>query len=111
MSFITGQLFQARENSTNPVSVFSPGASEQVEITRIVFANTTADDVLIRLFNDDDGTTYDETTALIWDLKIPVGAFFPYCAGVDMSDATGNLAYRSSVANAVTITGYGSVTT
>ena len=111
MPFVTGQLFQVRENSTNAVSVFSPAASSQVELTRIVFANTTENDVLIRLFNDDNGATYDESTSLIWDLKIPAGAFFPYCAGVDMSNSSGNLAYRSSVANAVTITGYGSVTT
>jgi hypothetical protein len=111
MAFTTKQLFQARENSTNAVSVFSPAANQEVEITRIVFANTTTSEVFIRLFNDDNGTTYDESTALIWDLRIPAGAFFPYCAGVDMSDSTGNLAYRSSVANAVTITGYGSVTT
>jgi hypothetical protein len=92
------------------VSVFSPGADEEVEITRIIFCNTTASAVTIRLFHDDGGATYDESTALLWDWSIPAGESWPWNSKVDMSDSSGNLAYRSSIANGVTITGYGSVT-
>lgn len=111
MPFTTGQLFQHRENSTNPVSVFSPGSGEEVEITRVIICNTSASAVTVRAFHDDDGTTYDESTALLWDWSIPAGESWPWNARIDMDNSSGNLAFRSSVANALTYTGYGSVTT
>jgi len=107
------QLGQARENSTNAVSVYSPGAGETAIIPSkgVCVINQSGAAATLRLFLDDDGTTYDETTALIWDMSCPPGLPVHYDGVITMNDATGNLAYRSSVANALTITVFGAVKT
>jgi hypothetical protein len=98
------QLGQARENSTNAVSVYSPGASEEAIIKSIIVANTSGADATVRIFVDDDGTTYDESTAIAWDVTIPADSVWDFETTICMNDATGNLAYRSSVSNALTVT-------
>jgi len=105
------QLGQARENSTNAVTVYSPGASEEVIVKQIIVVNTSAAAATVRIFHDDNGTTYDETTAIAWNVPIPAGSVWDRGITICLDDATGNLAYRSSVANALTITVYGVVIT
>ncbi len=106
------QLAQTRENSTNAVSIYSPSAiysdksSDEVEV-EVWLCNVSGAQVTARLFHDDDGTTYDESTALMWDASIPVGKTLKLC-GILMGRKTGqNLAYQPSVANAITATVYG----
>ncbi len=111
MSFETKQLFQHRENSTNAVNIFSCGVNEEVEVSKIIFVNTSAAKVKICLFHDDDGTIYDESTAIMWNLEIEPGFPFPWTPRIDMNNYSGSLGFSVSVANAITITGYGSVTT
>ncbi len=104
------QLGQHRINSTTATSLYSPGASTTAIIKSIVVCNQGAA-AAFRIFLDDDGTTYDQTTALYYDA--PIGAtttvqidtFWP------MNDATGNLATRTSVANALTFTVFGAEVT
>ncbi len=98
------QVGQTRENSTNAVSVYSPAASTQTIIRSIVVVNTTASAVTVRIFLDDNGTTYDETTAIAWNVNIPGNSAWDREVTFCMNDSAGNLAYRSSVANALTIT-------
>ncbi len=104
MSFQEKQLGQARENSTNAVSVYSPGANVTAIIKTIILCNTSGADATYRLFLDDDSTTYDESTALAWDVLLPADTMCELDTFLPMNDSGGNLAYRSSVANAITIT-------
>ncbi len=101
------QLGQARENSTNAVSVYSPAASTTAIIKTMIVCNTTPNDRSFRIFLDDDGSTYDQSTALFYN--IPIGAY--QTVQIDgwypMNDAGGNLAYRSDNALAITITIFG----
>lgn len=98
------QLGQARENSTDAVSVYSPATNVTGIIKTITISNTSGVDATFRLFQDDDGTTYDENTALFWDIPLlantvaQINGFYP------MNNSAGNFAYSSSVANALTIT-------
>lgn len=105
------QLGQARENSTNAVSVYSPGAGETaiIPVGGVVIANNTASPVAVRLFCDDNGTTYDQSTALMYDVTVPANYSIVYPGIINMHDATGNLAYRSATANALTITVFGAL--
>ena len=96
------QLAQARENSTNAVSVYSPSTGETVQVF-IKITNTTASMAAVRVFHDNNGTTYDETTTLAWDIEIGPGQFLEIDK-VFMDDSTGNIAYRSDTANALTAT-------
>ena len=104
-------LAQARENSTNAVSVYSPSADEIAIIKTIVLCNTSAATATFRLFLDNDGTTYDQGTALAYDVTLNVGQSQFFHTFLAMNNAAGNFAYRSSVANAITITLSGAVIT
>lgn len=106
MAFQEKQLAQVRENSTNAVSVYSPSSGTTV-IVKVVICNTSGAAATARLFHDGDGTTYDESTALAWD--VPIDPTLPLILDgpFNMNNTSGNFAYRSSVANALTITLYG----
>ncbi len=97
-------LGQARENSTNAVSVYSPGASTQALVRNITICNQTGTARTFRLFLDNDGTTYTEATALYYDAPITANETLSIDTFLTMDNASGNLAYRSSFANALTIT-------
>jgi hypothetical protein len=104
---IYSQLGQYRENSTNPVSIYSPDAGQTAQLF-LKIANVSGSPALVRLFHDENGTTYDQSTALIYDLKIMPGEILEV-DHIFINDSTGNVAYRSSVANALTATVYGVV--
>lgn len=107
MALTYSLLGQKRENSTNAVFVYSPAASTETIIRSVIIANTTASTVKVRMFLDDNGSTYDETTSLAWDVEIPGNSVWDREVTLCMNDATGNFAYRSSVANALTISVFG----
>lgn len=98
------QIGQARENSTNAVSVYSPAASTQTIVRSIIVTNTSGADAKVRIFVDSNGTTYDESTAVAWDVIVRGDTSWDREVTFCMNDSSGNLAYRSSVANALTIT-------
>ncbi len=98
------QLAQTRENSTNAVSVYSPGANITAIIRSIIVANTSGSTAKVRIFIDGNGTTYDESTAIAWDIVIPADNIYVDDGFHAMNDSNGNLAYRSDTANALTIT-------
>ena len=106
MALTYKQLGQARAADLNAVSVYSPGASTEAILPpgSIIVANTSGAVAAVRLFLDDDGTTYDETTAIAWDVEILADSIWAFPGRITMNDATGNLAYRTSVASALTIT-------
>lgn len=100
-------LGQSRPGDTNAVSVVSPDANEILNITNIFIANTTANTPTFRLFHDEDGTTYDQTTALYYDKATSANDTFHIETNIWMRDAGGNLAVRSSAASELTFTFYG----
>ena len=106
------QLAQARPANTTAVSAYTPPSAEIVtEIRKIIICNTTASAATFRLFHDDNGTTYDETTALYFDDSVPanktVTIQYPVGCGLWMDDDTGNLAVRTGTGSALTFTIYG----
>jgi len=107
MSIQEKRFAQARENSTDAVGVYSPGSGVTAVIKSIVLCNQTANDETVRLFLDDDGTTYDQDTALFYDIPIEANTTIEIDSYWPMNDSTGNFAYRSSTANAITITVFG----
>jgi hypothetical protein len=109
-------LAQIRPVGTTAVTLLTVptgGRGVRYAISRIQVANTSAGAATWRLFHDDDGTTYDETTALFWDSSVSVGqvasnqAVSPFSAIFMKPGAT--LGFRSSVGNALTVSVYGTV--
>jgi hypothetical protein len=107
MALTEKMLGQVAPVGTSPVSVYSPPASTRGIVKTIVVCNTSGSAAKFRLFLDDDGTTYDETTALYWDVEVSPGIPFQIDTMLAMNNVAGNLAFRSDTANALTCTVFG----
>jgi hypothetical protein len=101
------QLGQLMPTNTTAASLYSPGASTQTLIKSIVVCNTSGDPVAYRVFHDDNGTTYDTTTALYYDVALAGNTTIVLEFNLAMNDSTGNLAVRTDRANNITFTCYG----
>ncbi|MCP4900122.1 MAG: hypothetical protein GY906_24390 [bacterium] len=103
------QLGQARPANTTAVSIYNPGPNVITELTAIFICDTAGGTPKYRIFLDDDGTTYDETTALYYDVQIQENTetVLIDLTGVWMADSDGNLAVRTDAANEITFTLFG----
>ena len=63
------QLAQVQLSGTSAISLYTPSVGKKAILTHIWIAVYDNDNI-ISLFHDDDGTTYDDTTALIREVKI-----------------------------------------
>lgn len=103
-------LGQSRPANTTAVSIYSPAANVIGFIQRIHICNTTGSAATCRIFLDNDGTTYDQTTALEYDKSIGANNSLEFDygeQGMPMSDDSGNLAIRTDTNNALTFTVWG----
>ena len=105
------QLGQSRPSGTTATSLYSPGAGEEVIIKSIIVTNTSGSSATYRLFVDSNGTTYDETTAIAWDITLGGGETDIFEGTICMNDSSGNLAVRTDTADALTFTANGLVIT
>lgn len=103
------QLGQLRPANTSAASAFTPAVSAPYVVSLINIANVSAAPVDVSVFHDIDGTTYDQTTALLYTHTLAVGAMIQIESGIADYRAAGNLGVQSSVANAATFTIYGTV--
>jgi len=102
------QLGQLRPANTTAASIYSPTSGITGIISSICIVNTGSSAALARVFHDNDGTTYDETTALLWEERIlPGRAFYRDCHW-PANNSSGNFAVRTDKANDLTFTFYGS---
>ena len=101
------QLGQLRPANTTAASLYSPASATQSMIKSIVVCNTTSSAVKYRIFHDDDGTTYDQTTALFYDISLPANSSDVIELNILMDDSAGNIAVRTDTNNAITFTCYG----
>ena len=106
------QLAQSRPSGTSAVSIYSPGAFYIAQINYIVIANTTGSTAYFSLFHDEDGTTYNETTTVAWQIDIATQASnvatIATTAGLWMNGANGgNFAVLTETGSALTFTLYG----
>lgn len=104
-------LGQLRPANTTAASLYSPGSNITAEITTIVVCNQGGNNASFRVFHDDDGTTYDETTALFWDVDILANETVMVQGPLYINNSSGNLGVRTSAGNELTFTAYGFETT
>ena len=98
------QLGQLRPADTNAASLYSPAANITGIAKNLVICNTTATPDTFRVFLDDDGTTYDQSTALFYDAPIAANTTVLVDMYSPMNNAAGNFAVRSGTASALTFT-------
>ena len=107
MSIQEKQLGQLRPANATAASIYSPGASTTWIAKSIWICNTSGSSCTYRIFHDEDGTTYDETTALAWDAPLAANETVVITGLLSGYTNAGNVGVRSSVANAITFTLYG----
>ena len=101
------QLSQARPGDTNAVSLYSPADNVTTIIKSIYVTNTTGNTPTFRIFVDDDGTTYDQTTALYYDKATAANDTLKIETFICMNNSSGNIAVRSSANSELTFTAFG----
>jgi len=60
-------IIQNRPSNESTNTIFK--ATTKTIITQVVVSTCNNTDVKFWIYHDDDGTTYDETTALLWKIK------------------------------------------
>lgn len=105
------QLGQLRPANTTAASLYSPPSGKTGIIKTIFVCNTTPTAAKFRLFCDDNGSTYDQSTALAYDADILGNSFVEIDTYIAMNDSTGNLGVRTDTASALTFTAFGAEVT
>ena len=103
-SKILGQL---RPANTTATSLFSPTRGHEYRIDVIMVCETAGNTPSYRLFFDDDGTTYDETTAVAYDVALSANQSLRIEGPFYMNNEDGNLGVRSSAGSEITFTAFG----
>jgi len=101
------QLGQLRPANTTAASLYSPGTGITTIIKAITICNTSGGAVTFRIFLDNDGTTYDQTTALFYDIALAADTTIQIDSYYAMNNSSGNLAVRTSSNDAITFTCFG----
>ena len=101
------QLGQLRPANGLPASIYSPNSGTDAIIKVIVVCNVSNSEAEYSIYQDDDGTTYDEDTALFY--KQPIKPRHTLLlefvgSGIAMDNPAGNLAVQSNVPNGLTFT-------
>lgn len=104
------QLAQLRPSSTSAEVLFSPSENRPYMIHNVVITNTTGSTVSASLYHDEDGTTYDATTAILESVPLIANQTLHYEGKISSYKSSGNLAVKTSTANALTFTAYGEIT-
>lgn len=100
------QLGQARPSSgATPEALVTPSSVTAIAKS-IMISNVSGSSATYRIYHDDDGTTYDQSTALFYDVAIEGGATHILSVYLPIVDG-GNLAVESNTGNALTFTAYG----
>lgn len=100
------QLGQLRPADANAASLYTPDVSGTVR--ELIVCNTSGADAKARIFHDEDGSTYDEDTALYWDVTVYADRPPLHLTGLEWGvQHGGNVAVRSDTADALNFTAYG----
>lgn len=106
--FLEQQLGQLRPANTTAASLYSPGVGVTSGVIKLVMiTNVTNVTVAYSLFADDNGTTYDQTTALAWKIPLEGNSSDQFEGFYPMANTAGNFAVQTDSANGINFTAYG----
>lgn len=103
------QLGQLRPADTTAASLFSPSTAQPYEAATLFIANTTGTAAAASVFHDINGTTYDETTALLFGKSVAANDYIVLEVPFGDRLVAGNIAVKSGTGSALTFTLYGEV--
>lgn len=105
-------LGQVRPAGTSNTTLYAPNAGFIGSVLKLYVCNNTGGAVACRVFVDEDGTTFDESTAIAWDKSVGANDFIVIeglvVTGKKHSIASGGaIGVRSATGNALTFTAFG----
>lgn len=105
------QLGQLRPSGTSAEVLFNPTENKPYTIDTITVANVTAATVIVSIYHDRDGTTYDDDTIIFGPYTMAVGETVDreFIRGLSDYLASGNVAVKTSVVDSVNFTAYGEI--
>lgn len=107
MAFQEKQIAQIRPAVTTPVQAYSPAVGVTGIIKFFTITNTSNGSRRFSIYLDDDGTTFDESTALFFEVSLSRQSSFTLSVWWPMTNPSGNLAVQTSAANDLTFTFHG----
>ena len=107
MAFAEKQLGQRRDADTSTHSIYSPAANVVGIVKTIVLCNTTVDVATISIFMDDDGTTYDKSTAIMYEVPIAANSTTQLDGFYPMNNSSGNIACQQGTSGAICVSVFG----
>jgi len=110
-SELIGRLRPANTTAAALVTASANMRGVRLAVLRLVVCNTSGAAATFRIFHDDAGATYDETTALYYDCPIGPGqtveiVTYSPSGGLSLKPG-GSIGVRTSVDSALTFTAYG----
>tara|TARA_R110000772_G_scaffold120327_3_gene226508 strand:- start:3446 stop:3775 length:330 start_codon:yes stop_codon:yes gene_type:complete len=100
-------LGQLRPAATTAEIIFSPRTGSQVVLTSIYICNLSSSKKEYSLYFDNDGTTYDETTALAFETEIQGNTTAIVEIEIPLRNSAGGFAVQTSSANDINFTLFG----
>ena len=101
------QLGQLMPADTNAASLFSPTRGFEYRVDAIYITEVAAGTATYRVFIDNDGATYSNATAIVFDTAAVASATVRLEGPFYMNNPAGNIAVRSSIASNITFTAFG----
>jgi len=103
------QLAQSRPSGTSAVTLYT--ATMRTEITSLIVANTSNASAHYSVYHDDDGTSYAQGTALVYEASLNANTSTVLYAGNSPGGITvqagGSIGVKSGTASAITYSIYG----
>jgi hypothetical protein len=103
-------LGQSAPATTSNADLYTVPSATQTVVSSIVVCNTTALDATARIFIRNNAAAAAASNAIIYDATISANSTAGYSLGITI-DATDVITVRSSTANAITFSAFGSETT
>jgi hypothetical protein len=100
-------LGQLRPADTTAATLYTKAQDSKVWLDQLFICNTTGSPATYRVCIDEDGSTYDETTALYWDVDLATKVSIVIDLKAYLDTASGSVGVRSGTSDALTFTLFG----
>jgi hypothetical protein len=107
MAVSVKMLGQLRPADTTAAALYTKAQDSKVWLDQLFICNTTANTPSYRVCIDEDGSTYDETTALYWDVLHVGNTTVVVDLHAYLDTANGSIGVRTSAGNELTFTLFG----
>lgn len=102
------QLAQARPANTSTATLLDPVDNNLYIVYTVIIANVTGTAANASVYHDKDGTTYDQSTALLYQVSVPANdsTVLTFEKGLTIR-GSGHLGIQSGTSSALTYSLYG----